>query len=267
MAVIKHVVMDMDGVLYRGETPLPGAVETLHVLHARGVKVAYLTNNASRHREELVAKMVRLGVPCTLEQMWGSAYTTARYLVQEAPDAQVFAVGTSGMIRELQEAGLTVRSTHEGVTHVVAGLDWSITYEKLKFAHYAICNGARFIATNLDATYPDTLTTTTPGGGAIVAMLQTSTGVEPLVIGKPETLGIAQIAAFWDAGPQEMAAVGDRLDTDIASARAFGCLAVLVLTGVTTQAEAERANGNHKPDAILRDLTQLPSLLERSARF
>jgi HAD superfamily hydrolase (TIGR01450 family) len=265
--VIKHVVMDMDGVLYRGETSLPGVVETLHALHARGVRVAYLTNNASRHREELVARMVRLGVPCTLEQMWGSAYTTARYLAQEAPDARVFAVGTSGMIRELQEAGLTVKSTHEGVTHVVAGLDWSITYDKLKFAHYAICNGARFIATNLDATYPDTLTTTTPGGGAIVAMLQTSTGVAPLVIGKPETLGIAQIAAFWGVGPQEMAAVGDRLDTDIASARAFGCLAVLVLTGVTTRVEAERANGNYKPDAILRDLTQLIPLLEQPARF
>jgi 4-nitrophenyl phosphatase len=261
--MIKHVVMDMDGVLYRGETTLAGVVETLHTLHDRGVKVAYLTNNASRHREDLVAKMVGLGVPCTLEQMWGSAYTTARYLAQEAPDAQVFAVGTSGMVRELQEAGLTVKATHEGVTHVVAGLDWSITYEKLKFAHYAICNGARFIATNLDPTYPDTLTTTTPGGGAIVAMLQTSTGVKPLVMGKPETLGIAQIAASWGVRPQEMAAVGDCLDTDIASARAFGCLAVLVLTGIATQAEAERANGNRKPDAILRDLTQLIALLEQ----
>jgi HAD superfamily hydrolase (TIGR01457 family) len=263
--VIKHVVTDMDGVLYRGETLLPGAVETLRTLHARGVKVAYLTNNASRHREELVARMVHLGVPCTLEQMWGSAYTTARYLAKEAPDARVFVVGTSGMIRELQEAGLTVVPTHEGVTHVVAGLDWGITYEKLKFAHYAICNGARFIATNLDATYPDTLTTTTPGGGAIVAVLRTSTGVEPLVIGKPETLGIAQIAAAWGVKPQEMAAVGDRLDTDIASAKAFGCLAVLVLTGVTSPEEAERASGKHKPDAILGDLTQLIPLLERSA--
>jgi 4-nitrophenyl phosphatase len=197
--------------------------------------------------------------------MWGSAYITARYLAKEAPQARLFVVGTSGMIRELQEAGLTVVSTHEGVTHVVAGLDWGITYEKLKFAHYALCNGARFIATNLDATYPDTLTTTTPGGGAIVAVLRTSTGVEPMVMGKPETLGISQIAAAWGVEPQAMAAVGDRLDTDIASARAFGCLAVLVLTGVTSQEEAERASGKHKPDAVLGDLTQLIPFLERSA--
>lgn len=262
--MIKHVVMDMDGVLYRGETPLPGVIETLHMLRARGVKVAYLTNNASRHREELVGKMVRLGMPCTLEQMWGSAYTTARYLAKEAPDARVFVVGTAGMIRELQEAGITVLPTYEGVTHVVAGLDWGITYEKLKFAHYAICNGARFIATNLDATFPDTLTTTTPGGGALVAVLRTSTGVEPMVMGKPETLGIAQIAAAWGVEPPEMAAVGDRLDTDIVSAKAFGCLAVLVLTGITSHAEAESASGLHKPDVILPDLTQLLPLLEQS---
>lgn len=260
--MIKHIVMDMDGVLYRGDTPLPGAIETLNALHEHGVKVAYQTNNASRHREELVAKMVHLGVPCTLEQMWGSAYITARYLAQAAPEARVYAVGTPGMVRELREAGLTVVPTHEGATHVVAGLDWGLTYDKLRHAHYAIVNGAEFIATNLDATYPDSPTTTSPGGGAVVAVLRTSTGIEPLVMGKPEILGIRQIAAAWGVEAHEMAAVGDRLDTDIASANAFGCLAVLVLTGVTTRAEAEQAEGVYKPDVILHDLTELLPVLE-----
>ena len=261
--VIRHVVMDMDGVIYRGNTPLPGAIATLQALHAKGIKVAYLTNNASRHREELVAQMQHLGVPCTVNQMWGSAYTTARYLATEAPAARVFVVGTQGLIRELREAGLTVVETHEDATHVVAGLDVGLTYEKLKHAHYAVCNGAKFIATNLDPTYPDTLTTTTPGGGAIVAVLRTSTGVEPLVIGKPQTLGIAQVAAAWDVGAGEMAAVGDRLDTDIASAKAFGCLAVLVLTGVTSREAAARAEGLLRPDVIIDGLPGLPALLER----
>ena len=133
--MIKHVVMDMDGVLYRGETPVPGAVETIHTLHRQHIKVAYLTNNASRHRDELVAKMDHLGIPCTIEQMWGSAYITACYLASQAPEARVFTVGTAGMIRELHEAGLTVVPTHEHVTHVVAGLDWGVNYEKLKQAH------------------------------------------------------------------------------------------------------------------------------------
>jgi 4-nitrophenyl phosphatase len=264
--VIKHVVMDMDGVLYRGDTPLPGAIETLNALQTRGIKVAYLTNNASRHREELVAKMVRLGVPCTIDQMWGSAYTAARYLAAEAPEARIFAVGTPSMVREFEEAGLRVMPTHEDVTHVVVGLDWGLNYEKLRQAHYAICNGATFIATNLDPTFPDSPTTTSPGGGSIAAVLRTSTGVEPLVMGKPQTLGIAQIAAAWGVTADDMAAVGDRLDTDIASARSFGCLAILVLTGVTSRAEAEDAAGPYRPDVTLNDLTELLPVLEQARR-
>ncbi len=261
--MIKHVVMDMDGVLYRGDAPLPGVIETLNALQARGVKVAYLTNNATRHREALVAKMVHLGMPCRLEQMWGSAYITARYLAEKAPDARIFIVGTSGLARELQEAGLTVVPTHEDATHVVAGLDWGLTYDKLRSAHYAICNGATFIATNLDAALPDSLTTTSPGGGAVMAFLRTSTAVEPLLMGKPQTLGICQIAASWGAEPHDIAAVGDRLDTDMASARAFGCLAILVLTGIATRDQAEQANPLQRPDVMLDDLTQLWPVLEQ----
>ena len=261
--MITHVAMDMDGVLYRGEQPLPGAIETLTTLRQRGVRVAFVTNNASRHRQELAAKVSSMGFTCDVDQVWGSAYTTALYIAKTAPDARVFAVGTAGMVREMHEAGLTVVPTHEGATHVVAGLDMGLTYEKLKYAHYAICQGAQFIATNLDATYPDTLTTTTPGGGAVVAVLRTSTGVEPLVIGKPQTTGLELIADTWGVGPADIAAVGDRLDTDIAAARAFGCLAVLVLTGISTQAEAEAAGGLQRPDIILPDLTGLIPVLER----
>ena len=263
MQVIKHVAMDMDGVLYRGDQPLPGAIETLNALRQRGVKVAFITNIASRHREELAAKVSSLGFPCDMHEIWGSAYITARYIARHAPEARVFAVGTSGMVREMHEAGVTVVPTHEGATHVVAGLDMGLTYDKLQHAHYAICRGATFIATNLDATYPDTLTTTTPGGGAIVAALRTSTGVEPIVIGKPQTTGLELVADSWGVGPTDIAGVGDRLDTDIAAARAFGCLAVLVLTGISTRAEAEAATGLERPDVILPDLTGLVPLLER----
>jgi len=261
--VLTHVAMDMDGVLYRGDQPLPGAIETLNTLRQRGVKVAFITNNASRHREELAAKVSSMGFACDMHEIWGSAYTTARYLARNAPDARVFAVGTAGMVREMHEAGITVVPTHEGATHVVAGLDMGVTYDKLKYAHYAICRGATFIATNLDATYPDTLTTTTPGGGALVAALRTSTGVEPIVIGKPQTTGLQLVADSWGVGPADIVAVGDRLDTDIACARAFGCLAVLVLTGISTLAEADAATGLERPDVILPDLPGLIPLLER----
>ena len=262
--MIRHVVMDMDGVLYRGDHALPGAIETLNRIREQGVQVAFLTNNASRHRQELAAKMTHMGFPCTTDEVWGSAYTAARYLAAEAPQARVFLVGTAGMAREMEEAGITVVPTHEGATHVVAGLDPGLTYQKLAYAHYAIRNGAAFIATNLDATYPDTPTTTTPGGGALVAALETSTGVTPIVMGKPQPTGISLIAQAWGVGPAEMAAVGDRLDTDIVSAKTFGCLAILVLTGISTREEAEQATADAKPDVILNDLTELPAVLARS---
>ena len=260
--MIRHVVMDMDGVLYRGDQPVPGAVETIHALEAHGVHVAFLTNNASRHREEFAKKAVGLGLPCTINQVWGAAYTTAHYLKQKAPGARVFVVGTPSLTREIQEAGLTVVPTHQGATHVVAGLDPGLTYEKLKEAHYAICQGATFIATNVDATYPDSLTTTAPGNGAITAALHTSTQVEPLVMGKPHATGLSLIASDWGVGPEAIAAVGDRLDTDIAAAKTFGCLAVLVLTGISRREEAERAEGIYKPDVILPDLTTLLPVLQ-----
>jgi 4-nitrophenyl phosphatase len=259
--MIQHVVMDMDGVLYRGDHPLPGAVDTLNALWTRGVRVAFLTNNASRHREELAARLSRLGFACAAGDVWGSAYIAALYLSRHAPDARVFLVGTAGMRREMEEAGIAVVPTHEGATHVVAGLDMTITYEKLSHAHYAICNGAAFIATNLDATFPDGPTTTTPGGGALVAALTTSTGVTPLVMGKPEPAGLSLIAASWGVTADDMAVIGDRLDTDVAAANAFGCLSVLVLTGVSTRAEAEQAVAAEKPGAVLESLVDLPAVL------
>jgi HAD superfamily hydrolase (TIGR01450 family) len=261
--MIRHVVMDMDGVVYRGDAPVPGAIETMEALHHQGVKVAFLTNNASRHRVDLVEKLWHMGLRCSVDQMWGSAYTTARYFFTEAPDAKIFAVGMPGMIREFEEAGLNVIPNYAEATHVVVGLDRDFTYEKLTCAHRAICDGAAFIATNLDVTFPDSQSTTVPGAGALVAALQASTGVAPNVIGKPQTTGISLIADSWGVGPESIIAVGDRLDTDIAAAKAFGCVAALVLTGIANRADASAATGLYKPDVILQDLTELVPFLSR----
>ena len=261
--MIRHVIMDMDGVVYRGHVPVPGAIETLETLRQEGVQVAFLTNNASRHRTELAETLRQMGLPCGVEQMWGSAFTTARYLAAEAPGANIFAIGMPGMLREFAEAGLNVIDSDAGATHVVLGIDRDFTYDKLACAHRAICAGAAFIATNLDVTFPDSPTTTTPGAGALAAALQTSTGVAPKVMGKPEPTGMALIAEAWGVEPASIVAVGDRLDTDIAAANALGCMAALVLTGIATRDDAAAATGLRKPGAILQDLTELPALLSR----
>ena len=261
--MIRHVIMDMDGVVYRGDAPVPGAIETLEALRHHGVNVAFLTNNASRHREDLVEKLLGMGLPCRVDQMWSSAYTTACYLCTEAPHAKIFAIGMAGMMREFEEAGLHISSNYAEATHVVVGLDRAFTYEKLACAHRAICDGAVFIATNPDVTFPDSPSTTVPGAGALAAALQASTGVAPKVMGKPETTAMALIADAWGVGPEAIVAIGDRLDTDIAAAKAFGCMAVLVLTGIATCSDAETATGLHKPDVILHDLTELLPILLR----
>lgn len=261
--MIRHVVMDMDGVVYRGDAPVPGAIEAMEALRHHGVNVAFLTNNASRHRDDLVEKLLHMGFSCSVDQMWSSAYTTACYLFTKAPSARIFAVGMRGMIREFEEVGLNVISNYEEATHVVVGLDRDFTYEKLTCAHRAVCNGAVFIATNLDVTFPDSPSTTTPGAGALAAALQASTGVVPKVMGKPETTGLSLIADSWGIGPESLIAVGDRLDTDIAAANAFGCVAALVLTGIAKNSDAAAATGLHKPDVILQDLTELLPILLR----
>src|SRR2546427_11660141 len=111
--------MDMDGVLYRGDQPLPGAIETLNTLRQRGVKVAFITNNASRHRQELAEKVSSMGFHCDPEEVWGSAHTTALYIAKEAPGARVFVDGTAGLVREMHEAGGAGGPPAGGATHGV----------------------------------------------------------------------------------------------------------------------------------------------------
>ena len=259
--MIRHVVLDLDGVICRGREPLPGAVETLHELEERGCELAFLTNNSSYHREDLVEKLGVLGYSSRPEQCWGSAFICARHLAVEEPGARLFVLGTEGLVRELEEAGLTVLPDPAGASCVVVGIDWLVTYEKLRQAHQAICEGASFVTTNLDPAYTDSLETTAPGTGALVAALRTSTGVKPVVTGKPGTTGLSLIARQWGARPASMAMVGDRLETDMAAARSFGCLAVLVLTGVTTREEA--ATGLLRADVILDEISGLAAVLEQ----
>ena len=142
---------------------------------------------------------------------------------------------------------------------MVAGLDMGLTYDKLKHAHYAICRGATFIATNLDATYPDTLTTTTQAVGRLSRRCAPPLGWSPSSLASRKRQGWNSWPTPGVLVPLTSLAVGDRLDTDIAAARAFGCLAVLVLTGISTRAEAEAATGLERPDVTARSHWPHPS--------
>lgn len=257
---LRLVIFDLDGVIYRGEEPMPYAAETVQRLRAEGKLVRFLTNNSALTREAYVRRLTQMGIPCEEEDFMTSAYATALYLQsQGAAGKRVFIVGEEGIHEELQRIGMRVVEDpeQEGADYVVAGIDRRFTYDKLRRAHYAIWHGACFIATNRDATYPAAGGRIVPGGGAIVAAIATCTGVEPLVIGKPNTYSMEMLLQRCGVSPQEGVLVGDRLDTDVLVGKRAGLHTVLVLTGVTDEQALRAAPMEMQPERVIRTLAEL----------
>lgn len=263
------LIFDLDGVVYLGNTPIPGAIETLNALAEAGHSLYFLTNNSTRNRQDYVDKLARMGFATTAEHVMTSAYATGLYLKGLGVEGKsVFVVGEQGLAEEMAAIGLRVLSLDDDspADFVVAGLDRGFTYAKLRRAHYEIAvNGATFVATNRDATYPME-TGEIPGGGAIVAPIEVSTGVKGTTIGKPEPGTWLQILALAGAEPSQGLMVGDRPETDIMGARAVGLHTALVLTGVTSAEEVPALPEAQKPAHVIRDLTELPALVAALAR-
>jgi len=259
--MMKHVIFDLYGVLFRDAEVAPHAIETTQRLRADGCRLAFLTNNSSRHRRDVAAHLVRLGFRAEEDEVLTSASAAALHIRARYADSAAFVIGEAGLISELEEQGIRVITDERDAGLVVVGWDRSLTYDKLKRAHQAIMAGAVFVATNEDRSFPMGDGRTSPGAGAIVAALITSTGIEPVRIGKPLPTGMRMIAEGWGVSPDHLATVGDRLETDIAASRAFGARSILVLTGVTSREEGEAATGNLAPDVIIDDLSQLAEAL------
>lgn len=261
------LVFDLDGVVYLGTTAIPGAPEALSHLARSGHRLFYLTNNSTRSRTHFAERLASVGVDASPDQIVTSAYATGLYLKNlGAAGRRVYVVGEIGLCQELEAAGLQVidEADEGAVDYVVAGLNRRLTYDHLLRAHREISRGAAFIATNRDRTYP-LETGEIPGGGAIVAPIETSTGVTGVTIGKPEPLCWKLILQSAGAQPGDSMMVGDRPETDIKGARAVGLHTVLVFSGVTTQAEAANLPPDQTPDYMLEGVRDLPRLVERLA--
>lgn len=255
-------VFDLDGVIYRGNEPQPHAARVIGTLRDRGHKVRFFTNNSALTRESYAQKLQSMGIPAAADEIMTSAYATALYLrEQNAAGCTVYQIGEEGITRELEAAGLRVitNCAEEGseVDYVVVGIDRGFNYCKLARAQRAILNGARFIATNEDATYPIEGGEVLPGGGSLVAAVRTATSVEPIVLGKPETYALVKLLELAKTPADRAVIVGDRLDTDILVGNRAGAHTVLVLTGVTTREQAESAEGELKPERIIETLAEL----------
>ena len=257
---VRTFVFDLDGVVYRGEQPLPGAVDTIETLRRLGHQVYFFTNNSTQTRTSYAEKLRRMGIPADEEHIMTSAYATALYLEEQgAKGASALVVGENGPREELKAVGvrLVEGGLNEKVDYVVVGLDRRFDYGILTKAQQAISRGAKFIATNRDATFPLEDGLIVPGGGALVAAIEAATGVTPVLIGKPETYAMRRVLELARASPDSSVIVGDRLDTDVLVGRRIGAITVLVLTGVTSEKELESAPPELRPDIVIRSLPEL----------
>lgn len=276
------LLVDLDGVVYRGADPVPGVAAVLAARAAAGDDVVYVTNNSMHYRADYVTRLAAMGAPVRLDRVVSSSRATALHLRTHEPFIRrVLALGAGGLERELRDVDLDVvtsaaaatRMTQEPIDGfaaagqpdaVIVGLDPNLTYLRLAAAADCIRAGARFIATNRDPIYP-TERGLRPGAGSVVAALEATTGITPLSIGKPEPLllKIAAEAVGRDAADAVM--IGDGIGTDLAAALAVGARSILMLTGVTTPDELDALPAHGRPTAVARDAAELEAALDRLA--
>lgn len=260
---LRLVIFDLDGVIYRGELLLPHAAETVTWARERGLAVRFITNNSTRTRSYYSQRLSGFGISTLPEHIMTSAYATALYLESRGDDgAKVLVIGEQGLREETAAMGFEVLlPPHgDGAGYVVVGMDRAFNYTTLCTAMSAILAGAEFIASNRDPSFP-TENGLLPGGGTMVAAIETAVGSPPRLIGKPETRMLELVLGEVGCGPREAIIIGDRLDADIQAGRAAGLRTALVLTGVSSAEDAHRAPAQMRPEHVIQTLRELPALL------
>ena len=230
-------LMDMDGVLVHEEHAIPGAEQFLARLRESGTPFLVLTNNSIYTRRDLAARLRAAGLEVPEEAIWTSALATARFLEEQRPGGSAFVIGEAGLTTALHTAGYTL--TEREPDYVVLGETRTYSFERITRAIRLIHGGARFIATNPDATGPAP-EGPLPATGSVAALISRATGVQPYFVGKPNPLMMRSALNALDAHSETTAMIGDRMDTDVVSGLEAGLKTILVLTGVTTREEAER---------------------------
>lgn len=263
-ADIKGIILDMDGVLWAADTPLLDMPAFFKQVKELGIPVVFATNNGTRSISMYIERLAGFGVPVEPWQIVNSAIATADYLHKQFPQGgPVFVVAEAGVIEALEEKGFFLSGENEPPLAVIAGMDRAMTYNKLAKAALLIREGTPFIGTNPDLTFP-TPYGLVPGAGATLAYLEAATQVPPVMIGKPEPHLYNFAIQRLGARPEQTLAIGDRLETDILGGQRTGCPTVLVLSGVSSAAEADR--WQPQPDLVLPNLADLlPILKERAA--
>jgi 4-nitrophenyl phosphatase len=254
---IRSLVLDMDGVLWKADTPIGDLPAIFNRIHVIGLKVAFATNNGTHTPGQYVERLARLGVTIEPWQVITSALGMVNILSQKFPSGgSIFAIGGPGVMTALQEKGFDLLSIEDAknAQAVVIGIDLQINFEKMREATLLVRRGVPFYATNPDKTFP-TPRGEIPGAGAWVSVIVTATGVEPVYAGKPSPYLIDLARQRLGTTRRETLVVGDRLETDIAGGQAAGCPCALVLSGVSTREQAKA--WRPEVDILAEDLANL----------
>jgi 4-nitrophenyl phosphatase len=254
------LIIDMDGVLWRGHAILPGVKAFFECLRRRSLAFNLATNNSTATPQSVVDRLAQAGVAIKPEEVLTSSLATATYLQGRFPaGTKVHAVGEMALRQALIGAGFELIDEPDDVKAVVIGFDRQISWEKLTRAALAVQNGALFVGTNPDLSFP-LEQGQAPGNGAFVRVIELTTGIKPVIIGKPEARLFDLAGERLGVVPDRILAVGDRLETDVIGAQRAGMATALLLTGVTSPEAA--AASEIKPGWIFDDLPALTLALE-----
>lgn len=257
---LEAILLDMDGVVYLEDSLIEGSNQAIESLRGRGKSIIFLTNNSTKTRDEYIEKLSNLGISAEKSEIMTAAYATSIYLSKNFEKATCYPVGEDGLIKELKTAGIEIvsRNRVEEATHVVAGMDRNLTYDKIWGALTAIRSGADFIATNPDPTFP-TREGVEPGAGATIGAISGTTEKEPsIIVGKPHPYMIKESLEILETSPEKTAIIGDRITTDIMAGNRTDLTTILVLTGVSSREDVEDiSNEEKKPDYIINSLKKI----------
>ncbi len=253
-------LIDMDGVLYRGADLLPGAGQFVRELRERDIPFRFLTNNSQRTRRDVVAKLSRLGIDADEQHVFTSAMATARFLAQQKPDGTAFVIGEGGLLTALHQHGYAV--VDYAPDYVVVGEGRTFNLELVETAVRMILGGAKLIATNLDPSCPMANGSLRPGCGAMVAMLETATGVKAFGVGKPSAIMMRAARKELGLTTDQTIMIGDTMETDILGGVQLGFHTVLVLSGGTSREDLKKFA--YRPDVVVEHLADFAERLDRT---
>jgi 4-nitrophenyl phosphatase len=254
---IKSLILDMDGVIWRGDAPIGDLPSIFSRIRDLGLKFVFATNNGTRTSEQYVTRLSNLGVQVEPWQVITSAQALSYALKQKFPSgSRIFMIGGDGVRRALEESGYEILSVEHApaAEAVVMGIDPEITFQKMSEATYLVRRGIPFYATNPDKTFP-TPRGEIPGAGAWYSVVVTATGVQPIIAGKPFPFLMDLSLEKLGTKKDETLVVGDRLETDIAGGQAVGCPTAAVLSGVSTLEQVQA--WNPPPDIVVNRLEDL----------